>query len=325
MPKNSAYPLLVTLLVTCFIAKTQAQQLSYEKLAIEGGYQFEYQWLNHNDSKEDIAFTLRQAGLFDRFRYFKSYHSEYAQKTIIRRIKQQMQQNPIEGVQIAYGKADKFSVQAYGQDKKKVADAYEQITLIQQKITQAYLKEIYYQEFTSHQQVTAIKVDHARIANDSVHDLKPLKPIILDVVSIQNPREVTNFVVSFVQSIPYNKLQSRLTSSGAGFNPPLKLLWENQGDCDSKMTLTAALLRALMPRIEMVFIYIEEHAFIGINIPAKPEEMTIRHDNITYLLADPTGPALLPVGIVGPESELAIVQGQYSIQRFHELLTPKPN
>jgi hypothetical protein len=128
-----------------------------------------------------------------------------------------------------------------------------------------------------------------------------------------------------VQSIPYNKLQSRLTSSGAGFNPPLKLLWENQGDCDSKMTLTAALLRALMPRIKMMLIYIKEHAFIGINIPAKPGEMTIRHDNITYLLADPTGPALLPVGIVGAESELAIVQGQYSIQRFHELLTPKPN
>ena len=325
MQTNSSYPLWVILLLTCFIAKTQAQQLSYEKLAIEGGYRFEYQWLNHNKMKQDIAFTLTQAGLFDRFRYFKSYHNDYAKKTIIRRIKQQMQQNPIEGVQIAYGKADKFSVQAYGQDKKKVADAYEQITLIQQKVTQAYLKEIYYQEFTNHQQVTAIKVDHARIANDSVHDLKPLKPIILDVVSIQNPREVTNFVVSFVQSIPYNKLQSRLTSSGAGFNPPLKLLWENQGDCDSKMTLTAALLRALMPRIEMVFIYIEEHAFIGINIPAKLGEMTIRHDNITYLLADPTGPALLPVGAVGPESGLAIVQGQYSIQRFHELLTPKPN
>jgi hypothetical protein len=78
--KNNSYPLWVILLLTCFIARTQAQQLNYEKLSIEGGYRFEYQWLNHNKMKQDIAFTLTQAGLFDRFRHLKSYHIDYAQK-----------------------------------------------------------------------------------------------------------------------------------------------------------------------------------------------------------------------------------------------------
>ncbi len=305
------------------IASAQAKQLSYSKVAVEQGYQFHYQWLDHNDINQTLDFTLTKEGLFDRFRHFKSYQDNYAKKTILRRIKKRMQQSPIAGVQISYQQHGNFSVQARGQDKKKVTDAYKQLKLLEEEVTEKYLKETYYQKFTNHQQVSGIKVDHVSIANDSVNDLKPLKPIILDIVSIKNTREATNFVLSFVQSIPYSTLESRISSAGTGFNPPLKLLWENQGDCDSKMTLTAGLLRALMPRIEMAFIYMEGHAFIGINIPAKPGEITIAYENITYVLAEPTGPALHPLGIIAQASKLAINQGHYSVQKFHEILPTK--
>jgi hypothetical protein len=120
-----------------------------------------------------------------------------------------------------------------------------------------------------------------------------------------------------VQSIPYSPLESRITSSGAGFNPPAKLLWENQGDCDSKMTLSATILRALMPRIDMVMIYIDQHALIGIAITGEAGEMTIDYQGITYLLAEPTGPALYPLGTLTPESELAVDQGRYIAEAFH--------
>ena len=148
-------------------------------------------------------------------------------------------------------------------------------------------------------------------------DFKVLKPIILDKVSIENVRKVTDFVLSFVQSIPYSTLESRLTSSGAGFNPPAKLLWENQGDCDSKMTLTATILRALMPRIDMAMIYIDQHAFIGIAIPAEANEISIEYQGVNYLLAEPTGPALYKLGTLAPESELAINQERYVVEEFH--------
>lgn len=124
-------------------------------------------------------------------------------------------------------------------------------------------------------------------------------------------------MLSFVQNIPYSTLESRLTSSGAGFNPPAKLLWENQGDCDSKMALTATILRSLMPRIDMAMIYIDEHAFIGIAVPAEAGEVNIEHQEVSYLLADPTGPALYKLGSLAPESELAIDQGRYVVEEFH--------
>ncbi len=202
-----------------------------------------------------------------------------------------------------------------------MAEAYQTLAQLENEVMQQYFEDNYYQTYTNHEQVSGIKVDHVSIANDSVLDLKPLKPLILDHVSIKNIRKVTNYVLGFVQSIPYNTLESRLTSSGAGFNPPLQVLWENQGDCDSKMTLTAALLRALMPRIDMALIYIDGHAFIGINIKGEPGEVTITHNNVKYLLAEPTGPAMLPLGTIAPESELAINQGHYTAQDYHEVLS----
>lgn len=315
--------LLVTaVLLLLFIAPGQAQQLSFSKTQVEQGYAFQYQWLDHTKTTQAISFTLSQEGLFNRFRNFKTYQKSYAQKTILRRIKKEMQRSPIPGVQVLYRQQqDRFTIEVKGLDKDKVAKAYRTLNTLQEEVTQQYFKDTYYQAFTNHEQTNGIKVDHVSIANNSVADLKSLKPLILEHVSIQNIRKVTNYVLGFVQSIPYSTLESRLTSSGAGFNPPLQLLWENQGDCDSKMTLTATLLRALMPRIEMALIYIDGHAFIGINIPGESGEVTIEHNNIRYLLAEPTGPALLPLGTLAPESELAINQGHYIAQDYHEVLS----
>jgi hypothetical protein len=320
--KKRQLPFTVVIFFILFLAKAQAQQLSFSKAKIEQGYSFQYQWLDHDKKEQALIFTLNQEGLFERFRSFKTYQSSYAQKNILRRIKKKMHKNPITGVQIFYRQQqDKFLIEAKGLDKDKVAEAYQALIKIQNEVTQKYLKQTYYQAFTNHEQISGIKVDHVNIANNSVADLKILKPLILDHVSIKNIRKVTNYVLAFVQSIPYSTLESRITSSGAGFNPPLQVLWENQGDCDSKMTLTVALLRALIPRIEMALIYIDDHAFIGINIPGGVGEVAIEHNKVTYLLAEPTGPALLPLGTLAPESELAINQGHYIAQDYHEVIS----
>lgn len=306
------------------IAQGQAQQLGFSKSKVENAYQFTYQWLDHTSSKHTMTFTLTNEGLFDRFRNFKSYQKNYAQKTIVRRIIKEMQKKSVAGVQVFYRQQhDKFYIEVKGVDEKKVADAYQALAVIETEVTQKYLKEAYYQIFTDHERNHYIKVDHASIANDSVTDLKPLKPLILKHQSIRNIRKLTNYVLGFVQSIPYSPLESRLTSSGAGFNPPLQVLWENQGDCDSKMALTAAILRALIPRLDMVLIYIDGHAFIGINLPSKAGDISIIHHRVRYVLGEPTGPALLPLGKLAPASELAIIQGHYTAQDYHNTVSKK--
>jgi hypothetical protein len=296
----------------------EAKQVSFAKQLRDDNYIFKYKWLDHDDQLQSMNFALTKSALFERFRMLRAYQSEFAQKTIMRTVRKQLRQQPLKGAQAFFLQQDgKMVVQVKGQDDKNVALAHQKVKKIEQEALSKYLKKNYYQFFNTHEQQSGVKVNHTSVANDSVADFKILKPIILEKVSIKNIRKVTNYVLSFVQSIPYSTLESRITSSGAGFNPPAKLLWENHGDCDSKMTLTATILRALMPRIDMAMIYIDKHAFIGIAIPANPGEMTIEHEDVDYLLAEPTGPALYKLGQLAPESELAINQGAYVAEAFH--------
>lgn len=318
LPTQLIGSLISASIVFCALVPAKAEQITFSKVQQEQQVTFKYRWKDHSNTEQSMAFSLQNENIFQRFRHLKVYQPKFAQKSILRNIKKQLRKEQLPGVNINYQQSQgETSIEVRGQDEKQVALAYAKINKIEQQQRDLYYKKNYYQVFTNYDQSTGIKVDHRSIADDSVLDLKPLKPLILDQVSIKNIRKVTNYVLSFIQSIPYATLEDRMTSSGAGFNPPLKLLWENQGDCDSKMTLAVALLRSLMPRIEMVLIYIEQHAFIGIAIPAKAGELTINHEGIEYLLADPTGPALLPLGKLAPESELAITQGQYVAESYY--------
>jgi hypothetical protein len=294
-----------------------AKQLSFSKQKEDDQYRFNYQWLDHDNQNQSMSFLLNKYALFQRFRMLRGYQSDFAQKTIIRAVKQQLSQTPLQEAQALFLQQNgKTVLQVKGLKDEHVSKAYERVKEIEREATAQYFKKNYYQVFNTPDQVAGIKIDHTRIANESVADFKGVKPVILEQVSIKNIRKVTDYVLSFVQNIPYATLESRVTSSGTGFNSPAKLLWENQGDCDSKVTLTATILRALMPRIPMVMIFIDQHAFIGIATPATTGEMTIEYQGVNYLLGEPTGPGLYKLGKLAPESELAINQGRYVVEPF---------
>jgi hypothetical protein len=300
------------------VTSANAKQLNFSKHSEGDHYNFHYEWLDHSNQHKSINFTLTKAALFERFRILKPYQSEYSQKTIMHALKKQLTKKPLDNVQAFFvNENGKSVIQIKGAKDKDIGLAYQKVKEIEQEVTSQYFKKNYYQFFNSYNGERRIKIDHARIANNSVRDFKPIKSVILDQVDIKNIRNVTNYVLGFVQSIPYSTLESHITSSGSGFNAPAKLLWENQGDCDSKVTLTTTILRALMPRIDMVIIYIDQHAFMGIAIPANAGEKTIQHQGINYLLAEPTGPALYTLGVLAPDSALAISQGLYVAESFH--------
>lgn len=295
-----------------------AEQSSFSKKDQGANYQFSYQWLDHQRDLQSMTFPLNKTTLFDRFRQFRAYKPDMAEKSVQRAIKKHLEQQPLSDVQVNFNRiGNSYSLDIKGREQEKVQAAYAQIKALEQTFMQKYLAKNYYHRFVTHDHILGIKPDHVRIAQDSVIDLKPMKTMIIDRVSIKNIRRVVNFVLGYIQSIPYSSLASRATSSGAGFSTPLKLLWENQGDCDSKLTLTAALLRALMPRIKMVFVYIDQHAFIGIDIMPRAGEVTLSKDNVTYVLADPTGPAMLILGQLSSNSERAVNNGHYVTEAFH--------
>ncbi|NQZ22187.1 MAG: hypothetical protein HRT53_09045 [Colwellia sp.] len=302
-----------------------AKQVLFSKKEQDTDYKFNYQWLDQQGEVQSLSFILNKDAIFDRFRNFKSFKAEMAKISINNALQKQLRSERIKGVMIDFSKnSSDDEIKIRGRDSQTVNAAYRKVYQLKQSLMADYLTDNFYQKFVTHDRINAVKPDHVRFANISSEDIKSIKPSILEKFSIKNIRRVTNYVLGFVQNIPYSTLESRVTASGAGFSPPLKLLWENQGDCDSKVTLTAAILRTLMPRIKMILVFIDNHALIGIEIPVQADDLTVMVNGISYVLAEPTGPALFNLGEIAHESELAIGNGHYVAEPFHAIPKPVP-
>ena len=316
MIMNKLLPLYFLLLSFAYCSQAIANQLNFSKVENAESYQFNYQWLDLNNTQQSLSFALSKPSLFNKFRNFKRFKPQLAERKIGKMVVKHLRKHPIQNVQVSYNTRNE-NIELKSTNNNDLTMAQYKINELEKKYTTEYLNSNFYHQFITHNNLEAIKPDHVKFATLSVADLKDIKPLILEKVSIKNIRKATDYVLSFIQSIPYSRLESRIDSAGAGFNPPLKVLWENQGDCDSKVTLTAALLRTLMPRIKMVLVFIDNHALIGIEVEPEGDEITIQLNEVTYLLAEPTGPAKLALGTVGNVSELAILQGQYVAEEFY--------
>ena len=103
------------------------------------------------------------------------------------------------------------------------------------------------------------------------------------------PRDLFNYLLAFVQAIPYQQLQSEDGRRGSGFLLPQQVLSNNRGDCDSKVTLLASLWRYLQPEIPLVLLFVPDHALLGVALPAQGAEETLTVAGGRWLLAEPTG------------------------------------
>jgi hypothetical protein len=185
----------------------------------------------------------------------------------------------------------------------------------QQKALDQYLQDNYYSHFRSYLGQKAIKPDHLRYISENTAALLPVAQAIFEKLPADSKnRAYINLVLSWVQSIPYNELKNRLTSNGAGYLPPLSVVANNQGDCDSKTVLMASLVRALLPDVEMTMVFLPNHALLGIVLPSRKNEQTLNIDGMDYLLMEPTGPSKIPLGEVSNRSAQYIAGNMYNLE-----------
>lgn len=294
------------------VTYVQAEQLSFSKQEKPQSYVFKYRWLDSQKNEKDLSFELSKDVLFNQFRNFQAYQPDMVNAYINKNIYKAWQKDPKPQSTLTLKKhQNMFTLELNAQNNNALLMGQEHLIQLRKKISHAYFDTNYYHQFTNYDGKLAIKPNHVAIANKSVQHFKSTKPIILSTIGVEKVRSVTNFILSFSQSIPYSTLVSRTTSSGQGFNTPFKLLFENQGDCDSKVTLNAAILRSLMPRVKMIMVFIKGHALLGIEVRPTGNDKTLVHNQITYVLAEPTGPAIWPLGTIAKSSEQAILNGLY--------------
>lgn len=118
--------------------------------------------------------------------------------------------------------------------------------------------------------------------------------------SLLEARELAERALLFVQRIPY------ATAAHDSFRTPSAVLRDHAGDCDEKVALFAALLRAHEPTLPIAVITMPGHAFVGIDLAPHGDEQNVLVGGRLWLVAEPVGPAIQPLGRISERSAAAL-------------------
>lgn len=146
----------------------------------------------------------------------------------------------------------------------------------------------------------AIHMDYPEATRRYVKGLRQVAAALSSQMPGADERAQVGRALNFVQAIPYDELVDPLTTGGIEFAPPPAMFRLNRGDCDSKTVALAAILRTLTPKRRVLFVVLPQHVALAIDLPPQPGDATVAHDGQTWLMLEPTGPAVVPPGQVAP-------------------------
>ena len=240
-------------------------------------------------------------------RFYRAWRPDAARRTLYTRLLQSARQQWPE-VFFELHRQEPWQIAIRTPDPKQLPEV--QKWLVQEESTQlaALLAENFQREGKDALGQSGIQPDYNRIIDISSSELGDVAEALLQAAGGEQtpPRDLLNYLLVFVQSIPYQQLQSDDGERGTGFLLPYQVLANNQGDCDSKVTLLASLWRYLKPEIPQVLLFVPNHALLGIALPARGQDETAPAAGRRWLLVEPTGPAELTAGQISAPSKLYI-------------------
>ncbi|WP_349921128.1 transglutaminase domain-containing protein [Aeromonas veronii] len=303
MAKTCPLPLLCALLLALPVA---AEQTSFRN----GGGQIKVGWQDREGKAQQLDYRLEAGSLPPLI----AYRPTRMQEEVLQRL---LQQAVIDFPEVQFSLARPslaLSIRSRNADQAREAEAW--VKPQQAKLEAEWLKQHYFQPFTPPDGAPAIKQDHVRIALESRAELAPLAEQLNQSgeTELAARQQTVAFMLDFIQVIPYRLLDSQSGRAGKGFLTPRQVLEQNAGDCDSKVTLMAAMLAQLFPELPQVMVFVPGHALLGVALPAKAGEAVLSWEGQTYLLMEPTGPAQLPMGQLAPTSKTLVDSRQLSVQ-----------
>ncbi|WP_240485125.1 hypothetical protein [Aestuariibacter salexigens] len=297
----------------------QARQLTFTKSITGQQASFFYKWQDAAQQVHELAFDLNMADMPESQQSRTQYRPQIAQRHVaVELLKQARQIDPKQARISIEQRGDQIMIDVAASSPALVQQWQQSMQQAQQQAYDGYLQKNYYTLFRNHFGQQAVKPDHIRYAQESVNALVPAVQALYEKIPEDSESRVyINLLLSWVQSIPYSTLQDRLRSNGSGYAAPIEVLVNNRGDCDSKSVLAGALIRALLPQLPMAMIYLPNHALLGVALPHRSNENYVQLDGISYLLMEPTGPALLPLGEVAQRSLQDLGNGAYTFESFN--------
>lgn len=288
-------------------ASVEAQQLAFATQTQGGNQLFAYRWKDQNGT-HSLNFTLNGNDIARGSSEFTAWDEQAARTAAwapLRRRASALSTGlvSIEVTPNTQGFTTRIKGPATPQTRILAETAEKELNTTYQQALQTYATGAFY-KMTPDNGTLRITPDHIALAKRYTAPMGPVAAALkAQVAPGADARAYLNAALHWLQTIPYNTLQDRATSNGAGYQTPYGLMLGNKGDCDTKATALLALLRAAYPTLPLAIIYIPDHAFVGVGLPKGPEDFGLSTQYGVYVLADPTGPGLAPLGQIDDETQ----------------------
>ncbi|MGB3726339.1 MAG: hypothetical protein WA981_11275 [Glaciecola sp.] len=308
---------LVVLVCLTYTGLVSAKQTQFMVKGSGNQTVFSYEW-QQQDKNYRLNFSILSTELYAMPGSPAAYRSALLHEYVYKRVMQAAQKIDPTFANINVNKKhDGLSFQVKSRNQNSAQATLRELEQAHEQAQNDYYSEHLFVTYKENSGQRTIRHDHAKYTALS-HGA--LAPVVDAIKAIQqnpnNPREFVSIALSWIQNIPYNTLENRLSSNGAGFASPRDLIMQNKGDCDSKSTLLAAVLKAYNPNIDIQMVYLPEHALLAIGMRKLPKEMTISQKGLNYVLVEPTGPAQFAIGEVADSTKLALRNRQFDMVRL---------
>lgn len=295
----------------------QAQQTDFVSSVRGDWAEFAFAWRDAEGQPQQLKFALPLDDVRLGAREFGKINQTNEQAFVLARMQDYAQQHSVGGTRVTVTRqGDTFLIATEGPDGAALQQHAAALSDMQLQAQQDYLKQHYYQPDAAAGVPHAYKPDYPALAARYTPALAPLIAAIGVQTAGQPPRAVVNYVMNFLQSIPYDTLQDSQTSNGAGFQTPHGLLARNLGDCDTKSVALAAILRGLYPALPMVMVMTADHALLAVGLPQGGNDYALQLPDGVFVLADATGPGLYPLGSIGDDTRAQLAGKVAQYQRI---------
>ena len=287
--------------------------IDVDKTITENSTEFRYQW----PPEPELRFALDNQQIKAQSGTSRRYSVELADQHIRHQVLLSAVQLQKKGLRVQLSPKNlPFKVTVSGRDQAQVEKVHQQLQQAQQQAYDNFLKRDFYYLMKSPTGESFVIPDHVRVMQQSRSALQPVSKAFVDLYGKNNIRQISSKISEWLQQIPYRDLSDRQTAAGNGFSPPLKVLTEHGGDCDSKAVLYAAILQNIFPKNSIAIVYFSDHAVVAAQIPPLEHELTVTLQGITYLIVDPTGPAPTKLGTLAQQYQTHLNNRQFTHRLF---------
>lgn len=298
--------LCLSLLITpCSAAAKYQLKLQHDAQQTQFDYQFSF-----DNQQQQLLFSISNTALSADFRQFRRFQTTLLEQYIWRDLRAHVASYPGARIQREPSRSS-LSYRLQLREPALLQQLQQELQQLSIQRTERYLHEEYYYQQAMPWGERVIIPDHVRFIQDSLQALLPVAQALHRTLVSMPSRDSVHYISAWLQQIPYQDLSDRQHSSGNSFSPPLSMLRQNRGDCDSKTVLLAALVRLLLPDVKLALIYLPQHAMLAIQLPVNASDDAVSIEGRRYLLVDPTGPAQLAPGQISPQLKIYTLNNQF--------------